>query len=101
LQFKPEYYSSVEGGCKAAQDLKVAVSEHLKSHHPDLVNQTVVVKAVANDCGLSQMLRKAGVANPAGSLRDFSKGFSQAFITFDFVLVDVGKDRADKKIEGK
>ncbi|KAL4914636.1 hypothetical protein BDW62DRAFT_213286 [Aspergillus aurantiobrunneus] len=73
--FKDEYYSDVDGGRRAALDLRASVQAYLKRAHSELSNLPIVIKA-------------------------FAKQFSQAFDTCDFVLVGSGKDRADEKIKG-
>ncbi|KAL4782585.1 hypothetical protein BJX76DRAFT_332340 [Aspergillus varians] len=59
-----------------------------------------MIKAFANADGLSQLLVKTKLVKSHMSLTGFSKGFSQALDTSDFVLVGSGKDRADEKIRG-
>ncbi|KAK3940250.1 hypothetical protein QBC46DRAFT_385688 [Diplogelasinospora grovesii] len=98
--FKHEYYSSPDGGRKAALDLRTSIQDYLRKTMPDLVNLPIVVKAFANADGLSYVLIKSKIITSANMLWDFAKGFSQTCELFDFVLVGSGKDRADKKIKG-
>jgi hypothetical protein len=101
-QFKDEYYSDVEGGRKAALDLRDSVQKYLKQLRPtgELSRLPIIIKAFANSEGLSQLLMRTKIIEPPFSLGDFAKGFSQAFDTSDFILVGSGKDRADGKIKG-
>ncbi|RDW68759.1 uncharacterized protein DSM5745_08519 [Aspergillus mulundensis] len=99
--FKDKYYADVDGGRRAALDLRTAVQEYLKKEQPELAGLPIVVKAFANYDGLSQLLVKMKLLKNLLWLNGFAKGFSQAFDTCDFVLVGAGKDRADEKIKGK
>jgi hypothetical protein len=101
LRFKDDYYLNVDGGRKAALDLRASVQDYLKKQQPQLSSLPIVVKAFANEDGLSHLLVKAKIIKSPGLLGDFAKGFSQAYNTSDFVLVGSGKDRADEKIKGK
>lgn len=101
MQFKNEYYSSAGGGRSAALHLRDSIQDYIKTNKPELSGMPVVVKAFANADGLSQVLMKAGIIKSPDMLWDFVKWFSQAYETFDFVLVGSGKDRADEKIKGE
>ncbi|KEZ41701.1 hypothetical protein SAPIO_CDS6877 [Scedosporium apiospermum] len=96
LQFRSEYYSGLEGGRKAAVDLRVAVQSHLREKDPALAEFPVVIKAIANGDGLPGALQKLSLQPSAAT--EFAKGFSNTFGTSDFVFVSRGKDRVDEKI---
>lgn len=98
--FKPEYYTSVDGGRKAALELRNSIHDHLQRTAPESANLPIVIKAFANSDGLSQFLVKSKTIKSQNVLWDFAKGFSQSSQLSDFILVGAGKDRADKKIEG-
>ncbi|KAJ4232321.1 hypothetical protein FSOLCH5_009784 [Fusarium solani] len=98
--FKDEYYSASDGGRKASLDLRDRVRDFLQSERPELANLPIVVKAYANELGLSQFLVASSIIKTPHDLLDFAKDFTQASETTDFVLVGSGKDRADKKIQG-
>ncbi|RSL96743.1 hypothetical protein CDV31_013347 [Fusarium ambrosium] len=98
--FNDEYYSASDGGRKASLDLRDRVRGYLQSERPELANHSIVVKAYANELGLSQFLVASGTVKSPRDLLDFAKDFTQASETTDFVLVGSGKDRADKKIQG-
>ncbi|WAO91234.1 Hypothetical protein NCS54_00869400 [Fusarium falciforme] len=98
--FKDEYYSATDGGRKASLDLRDRVRAFLQSERPKLANLPIVVKAYANELGLSQFLVASNIIKTSHDLLDFAKDFTQASETTDFVLVGSGKDRADKKIQG-
>ncbi|RMJ06972.1 hypothetical protein CDV36_013436 [Fusarium kuroshium] len=98
--FNDEYYSASDGGRKASLDLRDRVRVYLQSERPELANHSIVVKAYANELGLSQFLVASGTVKSPRDLLDFAKDFTQASETTDFVLVGSGKDRADKKIQG-
>lgn len=100
FQFKDEYYAASDGGRKASLDLRDGVRDFLQSQRPELANLPIVVKAYANELGLSQFLVCSGTVKAPRDLLDFAKDFTQASETTDFVLVGSGKDRADKKIQG-
>ncbi|CAM1502320.1 Fc.00g043040.m01.CDS01 [Cosmosporella sp. VM-42] len=96
--FKDEYYAAADGGRKAVLDIRKKVRDHLNKKHPEMASLPIVIKAYANEDGLSQLLMNAGIIRSPQSLLSFTKDFSQACKTADFVLVGSGKDRADKKI---
>lgn len=100
MQFKDEYYQTIDGGRQAALNFRESVRGYLKKEQPHLSSLPIVVKAFANGDGLSKLLAKDNIIKPPLSLIDFAKGFSQAYDTCDFVLVGSGKDRADVKIKG-
>ncbi|KAL2682340.1 hypothetical protein Neosp_006790 [[Neocosmospora] mangrovei] len=98
--FRDEYYSASDGGRKASLNLRDRVRDFLQSERPELANLPIVMKAYANELGLSQFLVSSNIINTPHDLLDFAKDFTQASETTDFVLVGSGKDRADKKIQG-
>ncbi|KAH6891427.1 hypothetical protein B0T10DRAFT_528593 [Thelonectria olida] len=98
MKFKDEYYKAPDGGRKAALEIRTQVKDYLDKEKPDLACLPIIVKAFANEDGLSQLLVKAGIIRTSQGLLGFTKDFSQACETADFVLVGSGKDRADKKI---
>lgn len=99
-QFKDEYYSSSDGGRKAALDLQAQVKDHLTKVRPDLAGLPVITKAYVNGDGASKFLSRVGMMQPSVSFWEFGQEFSQAHPTSDFIFVGNGKDRADKKLNG-
>ncbi|KAM0430446.1 hypothetical protein ACHAPT_005793 [Fusarium lateritium] len=99
--FKDEYYTVGDGGKKASLGLRDKVRDFLHTERPELAEHPIVVKAYANELGLSQFLVSSGTIKAPRDLLDFAKDFTQASETTDFVLVGSGKDRADKKIQGE
>lgn len=100
-KFRDEYYQSSDGGWKAALDLQAWVRDYLGKAQPALASLPIMIKAFANEAGLSKFLVNYKVIGSASSLLDFAKQFSQAHPISDFVLVDNGKERVDKKIQGE
>ncbi|KAJ4026264.1 hypothetical protein NW752_001203 [Fusarium irregulare] len=96
--FKDEYYADGEGGRKAALDLSDKVRTFLQASRPELPDCPIMIKAYANEAGLSHFLASSGVINAPRDLVEFAKDFTQASEYTDFLLVGSGKDRADKKI---
>ncbi|KAL4725673.1 hypothetical protein ACLX1H_007824 [Fusarium chlamydosporum] len=101
FQFKDEYYSTGDGGRKAALDLRDGVRSFLQANRPEHANYPILIKAYANEVGLSQFLVASDIIKESRDLVEFAKDFTQASENTDFVLVGSGKDRADKKIQGK
>ena len=101
FQFKDEYYADGEGGRKAALDLSDKIRSFLQASRPELPDCPIMIKAYANEAGLSHFLASSGVINAPRDLVEFAKDFTQASEYTDFLLVGSGKDRADKKISGK
>ncbi|CAF3487073.1 unnamed protein product, partial [Fusarium graminearum] len=99
--FKDEYYAASEGGTKASLDLRDRVRSFLQANRPDLSDYPIVIKAYANEAGLSHFLVSSGIIKAPRDLVEFAKDFTQASEYTDFLLVGSGKDRADKKIQGK
>ncbi|RFN42555.1 rna exonuclease 3 [Fusarium flagelliforme] len=98
--FKDEYYAASDGGRKASLDLSNGVRSFLQAHRPELPDYPILIKAYANEAGLSQFLVSSGIIKAPRDLVDFAKDFTQASEYTDFLLVGSGKDRADKKIQG-
>ncbi|KAL4902074.1 hypothetical protein BDW74DRAFT_181236 [Aspergillus multicolor] len=98
--FKDKYYADIDGGLRAALDLRTAVQKYMKKAQPELAGLPIVVKAFANYDGLSQLLVRMKLFKSLLWLNNSAKSFSQAFDTCDFVVVGAGKDRADEKIKG-
>lgn len=100
--FNDKYYDDpVDGGERAAIDLRAAVRHYLQSIDGGLAGLPIMVKAFASGEGLAYLLSKAGIAAQGQSqevVSRFTRGFSQADDMFDFVLVGKGKDRADHKL---
>ncbi|KAF7557286.1 hypothetical protein G7Z17_g789 [Cylindrodendrum hubeiense] len=101
LIFKDEYYQAADGGQKAALDIRSQVKEHLNQENPELACLPILIKAFANEDGLSPLLVNGGIIRAPQSLLTFTKDFSQGCESADFVLVGSGKDRADKKINSE
>ncbi|KAH7187159.1 hypothetical protein DER44DRAFT_680890 [Fusarium oxysporum] len=97
--FKDEYYAAGDGGRKASLDLRDGVRSFLQANRPEHANYPILIKAYANELGLSQFLVASGMIKAPRDLVEFAKDFTQAFENTDFVLVGSGKDRADKKIQ--
>lgn len=91
----------MEGGRKAAMDLRSAVQGYLREHKPALADMPIMIRAFANVDGLSQVLARSKVIKSPDALWGFVKGFSQSAGLVDFGLLGSGKDRADEKIKGK
>ena len=100
-QFKDDYYTATDGGRKASIDLRDGVRSFLQANRPDLSDYPILIKAYANEAGLSQFLVSSGLIKAPRDLVEFAKDFTQASEHTDFLLVGSGKDRADKKISGK
>ncbi|SCO47771.1 uncharacterized protein FFMR_08836 [Fusarium fujikuroi] len=98
--FKDEYYAAGDGGRKASLALRDGVRSFLQTNRPEQANYPILIKAYANELGLSQFLVARGVIKAPRDLVEFAKDFTQALENTDFVLVGSGKDRADKKIQG-
>ncbi|KAF4495136.1 C-x8-C-x5-C-x3-H type zinc finger [Fusarium agapanthi] len=98
-QFKDEYYADSDGGRKASLALRDGVRTFLQTNRPEQANCPILIKAYANEIGLSQFLVACGVIKAPRDLLEFAKDFTQALENTDFVLVGSGKDRADKKIQ--
>ncbi|XEV04475.1 hypothetical protein FSHL1_009762 [Fusarium sambucinum] len=99
--FKDKYYATGDGGKKASLDLRDGVRSFLQTNKPEEANYPIFIKAYANEHGLSQFLVASGIIKAPRDLVEFAKDFTQASENTDFVLVGSGKDRADKKIQGK
>ncbi|KAL2134833.1 hypothetical protein VTI74DRAFT_10729 [Chaetomium olivicolor] len=104
--FDDKYYANdmADGGERAAVDLHAAVQGYLKSTDPRLAALPVVTKAFASGEGLATLLVKAGMSTTGDAPRAvsrFTRGFSQAGDTGEFVLLGKGKDRADHKLMGE
>ncbi|KAG4256529.1 hypothetical protein FPRO03_14018 [Fusarium proliferatum] len=97
--FKDEYYAAGDGGRKASLALRDGVRSFLQTNRPEQANYPILIKAYANELGLSQFLVARGVIKAPRDLVEFAKDFTQALENTDFVLVGSGKDRADKKIQ--
>ncbi|SCB65007.1 unnamed protein product [Fusarium graminearum] len=97
--FKDEYYAASEGGTKASLDLRDRVRSFLQANRPDLSDYPIIIKAYANEAGLSHFLVSSGMIKAPRDLVEFAKDFTQASEYTDFLLVGSGKDRADKKIQ--
>jgi hypothetical protein len=98
--FKDEYYTATDGGRKASLDLRDGVRSFLQANRPELSDHPMLIKAYANEAGLSQFLVSSGIITAPRDLVEFAKDFTQASEYTDFLLVGSGKDRADKKIQG-
>jgi len=101
FQFKDGYYAASDGGRKASLDLSNGVRSFLQANRPELPDYPILIKAYANEAGLSQFLVSSGTIKAPRDLVEFAKDFTQASEYTDFLLVGSGKDRADKKIQGK
>ncbi len=88
----------LEGGKKAAYELRAALAKACASTHPGI---EIVAKVVANLGGLGKAMIRDGCMEQASDLREFALGFTQAQSSFDFIDVGYGKERADAKIKGE
>lgn len=98
-QFKETFIKQgVEGGKKAAYTLRAAILEQCGAH----ANSIEVISTVyANLAGLCKAMRNDGSLGPENDLKSFTLGFTQAKVSFDFIDVGHGKDRAGNKIKGR
>jgi hypothetical protein len=97
LLFKETFIKQgVEGGKKAAYTLRAAILEQCGAH----ANSIEVISTVyANLAGLCKAMRNDGSLGPENDLKSFTLGFTQAKVSFDFIDVGHGKDRAGNKIK--
>ncbi|EFX05878.1 ccch zinc finger DNA-binding protein [Grosmannia clavigera kw1407] len=95
--------NAVEGGSKAAKDLREAVRQHLLMMYGEqAAGLPVIAKAFASGHGRINVLeRTTGMKryDAQKTFLNFMAGFSQTEELFDFVVVDRGKERADRKLE--
>ncbi|KXJ86322.1 hypothetical protein Micbo1qcDRAFT_36252 [Microdochium bolleyi] len=88
----------VDGGERAAQNLKRAVRKHLAdsgSRHDDV---PVLVRVYANLNDLSKSLRMSQIVPSDDYMRVFAEKFTNSSAEIDFVNVGKGKENADSKI---
>lgn len=105
LQFDSKYYlgNSIDGGERAAKDLKNAVWQHLTTLDSSLDEIPIVVRAYGSALDLGSLLVKSNATKLKKAeqhLSGFARGFSQGDEMFDFVLVEKDKYRADYKLIG-
>ncbi|KAI0843685.1 hypothetical protein F5Y06DRAFT_255556 [Hypoxylon sp. FL0890] len=97
LLFKEQFVKQgVEGGRKAAEELRKAIVEKFSYSEETAVE--ILVKVVANVPGLSKAMKRDGCVDSETILYAFISGFNQGGSSFDFVDVGHGKERADAKI---
>ncbi|OTA65084.1 hypothetical protein K449DRAFT_260572 [Hypoxylon sp. EC38] len=97
LFFKEQYIKQgVEGGRKAAEDLRKAIVDKFSYSKETAVE--ISVKVVANVPGLSKAMKRDGCVETETILYAFISGFNQGKASFDFVDVGHGKERTDAKI---
>ncbi|KAL8703815.1 MAG: hypothetical protein Q9201_003010 [Fulgogasparrea decipioides] len=98
--FEDKYILKGEiGGKEAAARLWHEINDYVHEKLPDIPSDCrIVTRIYANMKGLAEVCYKAGIAERAGLLEDFYRGFTGSKILFDFVDVGPGKDRADEKI---
>ncbi|KAH6634698.1 hypothetical protein B0J18DRAFT_27785 [Chaetomium sp. MPI-SDFR-AT-0129] len=101
--FDSKYYlgNSIDGGERAAKDLKNAVWQHLTTLDSSLDEIPIVVRAYGSALDLGSLLVKSNVTKLKKAeqhLSGFARGFSQGDEMFDFVLVEKDKYRADYKL---
>ncbi|CAJ2510746.1 Uu.00g063710.m01.CDS01 [Anthostomella pinea] len=85
----------IEGGRRAANDLRQSIAEQCTS----VYETEIIAKVVANFSGLNKAMKRDGSVDSEMDLKDFMMGFNQAKASFDFVDVGHGKERADSKIK--
>jgi len=95
--FNEEYIRlGIEGGKKAANALRSAVLEQYEV--PE--NTEVIAKVICNIQGVKKAMHLDGCLDRVDDWKDFTIGFTQGRVSFDFVDVGFGKERADVKIRG-
>ncbi|KAI1412385.1 hypothetical protein F5Y13DRAFT_200019 [Hypoxylon sp. FL1857] len=97
LIFKEQFVKQgVEGGRKAAEELRKAIVEKFSYSEETAIE--ISVKVVANVPGLSRAMKRDGCVETETILYSFISGFNQGKASFDFVDVGHGKERTDAKI---
>lgn len=103
IQFNNDLLRDGEsGGRRAACQLYAAVQDYIDADLRDVPHSSrIVCRMYANVRGLADVLVRSGAIEDASIFEDFVRGFTRGKISFDFVDVGAGKDRADEKIIGE
>ncbi|KAH0594266.1 hypothetical protein MHUMG1_08105 [Metarhizium humberi] len=93
LLFRDQWIKQgVEGGRKAARELRDAITAQCGEH----ADVEIITKVVANFGGLAKSLGR-----DLSDLKDFASGFTQGEATFDFIDAGHDKDCVSSKIKSK
>ncbi|KAI1328047.1 C-x8-C-x5-C-x3-H type zinc finger protein-like protein [Xylariaceae sp. FL0255] len=94
LIFREEFLrQGVEGGRRAANELRKAVAEHCAPE------TEIVAKIIANLTNLNRLLGRNGCVETEANLPEFVTGFNQSKASFDFLDIGFGKERAESKLK--
>ncbi|KAI1495843.1 hypothetical protein F5X99DRAFT_102039 [Biscogniauxia marginata] len=97
LLFKENFISQgVEGGKRAANELRQAVAEYC----PHADQTEIIAKVISNVSGSNKTFKGEGFSDNEANLRGFMVGFNQAKGCFTFVDLGHGKEHVDYKIKG-
>ena len=99
--FRHEYLvDGTNGGRRAADELFLRASEYLSQELDISPAEPIplLLKAYANQTGLSNALQRVGLIKSTKDLELFVESLNQRVPLFDFANVGSGKERADNKI---
>jgi len=90
----------LDGGNRAARQLKQAIEGHVKSSMPQAAHHLqVIVRVYANFKGLDKTYRETGILSEPMSVDSFIRGFNMGDAMCDYTDAGNGKECADEKLK--